>query len=39
MKDVLRKLARSTLADPTAPNDKRQLAKGVLALMGETVKW
>lgn len=34
-KDVLRKLARDTVADPTANARMKQLAKGVLALMGE----
>lgn len=37
-KDSLRTLARRVLADPTAPNDKKILARGVLALMGERIK-
>lgn len=37
-KDVLRKRARDTVADPTANARERQLALGVLALMGEKVK-
>lgn len=34
-KDALRKLARSTVEDPTANARTKQLARGVLMLMGE----
>jgi hypothetical protein len=34
-KDAVRILARRVVADPTAPNDKKILAKAVLSLMGE----
>jgi hypothetical protein len=37
-KDYVRTLARRVVADPTAPNDKKILAKAVLSLMGERVK-
>jgi hypothetical protein len=34
-KDCVRTLARKVVADPTAPNDKKILARAVLKLMGE----
>jgi hypothetical protein len=34
-KAVVRELARKVVADPTAPADKKQLARAVLHLMGE----
>jgi hypothetical protein len=37
-KDYVRTLARRVVADPTAPNDKKILAKAVLSLMGERIK-
>lgn len=37
-KDVLRQLARRVANDPTANAEMKQLAKGVLMLMGEKLK-
>jgi hypothetical protein len=34
-KDYVRTLARRVVEDPTAPNDKKILARAVLTLMGE----
>jgi hypothetical protein len=36
-KDAVRKLARRIVADPTADNERKILAKAVLSLLGE--KW